>query len=221
MLYCVESHVDLFWLDWTNSTRTTERHTVVTPDDGPRYARNMYRLKKYTKNIKLVFLYTISSSSLLFTDLTPKTKVTYSASPLFHVSPRNYLQFCTFFNAMFPNSTLGLCKAVPYANHTAATVQNSAIHNRRAAVRFQLHATQWFAHSVCRQGDQPIIPPLPTSAGEPSKRPRHCAGCPSPYSRTGSLHLGPCIRALCAPHCNSFLPARETSISEGRKLNRI
>ena len=25
-------------------------HTVVPPDDGPRYARNMYRLTKYTKN---------------------------------------------------------------------------------------------------------------------------------------------------------------------------
>jgi hypothetical protein len=25
--------------------------------------------------------------------------------------------------------------------------------------------------------------------------------------RTGSLHLGPCIRALCAPHWNSFLPS--------------
>ena len=37
-------------------------HTVVPPDDGPRYARNMYRLAKCAKNnlrIKLVFLYTI------------------------------------------------------------------------------------------------------------------------------------------------------------------
>jgi hypothetical protein len=25
--------------------------------------------------------------------------------------------------------------------------------------------------------------------------------------RTGSLHLGPCTRALCAPHWNSFLPS--------------
>jgi hypothetical protein len=36
-------------------------HKVVPPDDGPRYARNMQRLKKYTKNklrIKLVFFYT-------------------------------------------------------------------------------------------------------------------------------------------------------------------
>jgi len=39
-------------------------------------------------------------------------------------------------------STLGLCEAVPYTNHTAATVQNSAIHNRRAVVRLQLHTTQ-------------------------------------------------------------------------------
>jgi hypothetical protein len=39
-------------------------HTVVPPDDGPRYARNMQRLTKYTKNklcIKLVFLYTVIS----------------------------------------------------------------------------------------------------------------------------------------------------------------
>jgi hypothetical protein len=37
-------------------------HTVVPPDDGPRYARNMKSLTKYTKNklyIKLVFLCTI------------------------------------------------------------------------------------------------------------------------------------------------------------------
>jgi hypothetical protein len=34
-------------------------HTVVPPDDGPRYARNMYRLTKYVENklcIKLVVL---------------------------------------------------------------------------------------------------------------------------------------------------------------------
>jgi hypothetical protein len=39
-------------------------HKVVPPDDGPRYARNMYRLTKYTKNklcIKLVFFNTIIS----------------------------------------------------------------------------------------------------------------------------------------------------------------
>jgi hypothetical protein len=39
-------------------------HTVVPPDDGPRYARNMQRLTKYTKNklcIKLVLLCTIIS----------------------------------------------------------------------------------------------------------------------------------------------------------------
>ena len=36
---------------------------VVPSDDGPRYAQNMWRLTKYTKNklcIKLVFLYTNS-----------------------------------------------------------------------------------------------------------------------------------------------------------------
>ena len=59
-----------------NPTSTTESHVkriistnccvhmVVPPDDGPRYARDMYRLKKYTKNklcIKLVLLYTFTS----------------------------------------------------------------------------------------------------------------------------------------------------------------
>jgi len=57
-----------------NPTRTTDSHlkriistnccihTVVPPDGGFGYARNMYRLMKYTKNklcIKLVFLYTM------------------------------------------------------------------------------------------------------------------------------------------------------------------
>jgi hypothetical protein len=37
-------------------------HTVLHPDDEPRYARNTYRLTKYTKNetnIKFVFLYSL------------------------------------------------------------------------------------------------------------------------------------------------------------------
>ena len=65
--------------DCSNPTRTTVIHlkritstnccihTVVPPDDGPRYARNMYRLTKYTKNklcFKLVFLYTSVTSPL-------------------------------------------------------------------------------------------------------------------------------------------------------------
>ena len=60
----------------SNQTRTTDSHlktiistnccihTVVPLDDGPRYARNMQSLTKYTKNklcIKLTFLYTIIS----------------------------------------------------------------------------------------------------------------------------------------------------------------
>ena len=66
----------LSWLDCFNPTRTTVSHikniisisccihTVVSPNDGPRYTRNMNRLTKYTKNklcIKLVFLYTTIS----------------------------------------------------------------------------------------------------------------------------------------------------------------
>ena len=61
---------------FSNPTRTTDSHlkriistncrihTVVPPDDGHRYAQNMNRLTKYTKNklcIKLDFLYTIIS----------------------------------------------------------------------------------------------------------------------------------------------------------------
>jgi len=44
-------------------------HTVVPPDDGPRYAGNLWRLTKYTKNklcIKLGFLYTITSGTTGF-----------------------------------------------------------------------------------------------------------------------------------------------------------
>ena len=43
------------------------KHTVVPPDDGPRYPRNLYMLTKYTENklcIKLVFLYTFFCYSL-------------------------------------------------------------------------------------------------------------------------------------------------------------
>jgi hypothetical protein len=40
-------------------------HTAVPPGDGPRYAQNMQKLTKYTKNklcIKFGFLYTIVSA---------------------------------------------------------------------------------------------------------------------------------------------------------------
>ena len=64
------------WLDWNqfqsnqNNRQSSKRiistncciHTVITPDDGPRYVQNTYRLTEYTKLcIKLVFLYTIIS----------------------------------------------------------------------------------------------------------------------------------------------------------------
>ena len=41
---------------------------VVPPDDGPRYAQNMERLTKYTKNklcIKLIFICTTISSYMV------------------------------------------------------------------------------------------------------------------------------------------------------------
>ena len=74
ILFFLDNYL-LFWLDCSNPTRTTDSHLkriictnccihmVVPPDDGPRYARNMQRLTKYTKNklcIKLVVLYTIA-----------------------------------------------------------------------------------------------------------------------------------------------------------------
>jgi hypothetical protein len=35
--------------------------------------------------------------------------------------------------------------------------------------------------------------------------------------RTGSLHLGPCIRALCAPHWNSFLQSSPEALRTYRR----
>jgi hypothetical protein len=35
--------------------------------------------------------------------------------------------------------------------------------------------------------------------------------------RTGSLHLGRCIRALCAPHWNSFLPSSPEALRTHRR----
>ena len=72
--YSFQMNVYCPGLDRNNPTRTTDSHlkriistkcciyTFVPPDNGPRYARNMQRLTKYTKNklcVKLVFLYTI------------------------------------------------------------------------------------------------------------------------------------------------------------------
>jgi hypothetical protein len=74
--YCSVYDCLLPFLDCSNPSRTTDSqlkriiitngciHTVVPPDDGPRYARNMWRLTKCTKTklcIKLVLLYTIIS----------------------------------------------------------------------------------------------------------------------------------------------------------------
>ena len=54
----------LCWLGWNNLKRIISTncciHTVLPPDDGTRYARNMLRLTKYTKNklcMKSVFLH--------------------------------------------------------------------------------------------------------------------------------------------------------------------
>jgi hypothetical protein len=98
-------------------------------------------------------------------------------------------------------STVGLCEAVPHTNHTAATVQNSAVHNQRAAVRLQPHATQWLAYPICRHGDQPIIPPLPPSAGESSQRSRHCY----PTSATIGWRLITTLSSLLSNLCHHRL----------------
>ena len=72
-------HIILASRRFSNPIRTTDnrlnriintnccKHTVVPPYDGPRYARNMYRLRKYNKNklcIELCFLYTTKPSRL-------------------------------------------------------------------------------------------------------------------------------------------------------------
>ena len=74
--YPCPSSGDRTWLGCSSPTRTADSHLkriisticcidmVVPPDDGPRYARNMLRLTKYT-NVKMRFklfsLYTIVS----------------------------------------------------------------------------------------------------------------------------------------------------------------
>ena len=73
-------------------------HTVVPPDDGPRYARNMYRLMKYTKNklcIKFIFLYTS-----YFNICCPPT----SAKKVWRCFPTKY-----FVNFMLPEDTTTSC----------------------------------------------------------------------------------------------------------------
>ena len=76
-------------------------HTVVPPDDGPRYARNMKKLTKYTKNkmcIKLGFLYT----RVPYT----QTPLTFSKTPSYHNKWANL--FLTFWrrNYFFNFTTL-------------------------------------------------------------------------------------------------------------------
>jgi hypothetical protein len=77
-------------------------------------------------------------------------------------------------------SAMGLCKAVPYPNHTAASVEDPEVHNCRAVVRFQLHTPQRSAHSIFSHGNQPTIPPLPKSVGETSKPPSSLSWLPYP-----------------------------------------
>ena len=94
--------------DWaSNPTRTTDSHlkrtmntnycihTVVHPDDGPRYARNMQRLTKCTKNklcIELVFLYMIIS--ICTVNRTKKTDDTSISCALTRVKLPQLLLHC-------------------------------------------------------------------------------------------------------------------------------
>jgi len=59
---------------------------------------------------------------------------------------------CTQTSVDVQYTTLGLCEAVPYANHPTAAVKNSAIHNQCAVVHLQLHIIR-LAHSTRRYGD--------------------------------------------------------------------
>ena len=81
------------------------------------------------------------------------------------------------------HTALGVCEAVPYTNHPTDAVKNSAIHNQRAVVRFQLHTTQRLARPVRHYGDQQIIPTLPPTAGRSPQRPHRCDDYPT-YNRT-------------------------------------
>ena len=64
--------------------------------------------------------------------------------------------------------TVGLCEAVPHANHPTVAVKNPAIHNQFAAVGIQLQITQRLAYSTRRYGDKQIISPLKQTARRPS-----------------------------------------------------
>jgi len=96
------------WLDWSNI------HTFVPPDDGPRYARNMYRLTKYTKNklcIKLVFLYTITSNLVVFT-----VKI-YTVTQT-NLSPEVFFSFFPHFSFSISSRH---CSVLIFHHHVALT----------------------------------------------------------------------------------------------------
>ena len=87
-----------------------ELHTVVPPDDRPRYARNMQRLTKYTQNklcIRLVFF--IQQQYLVFYDMfISGTKLSMCFYVYFQSSPnRSYL----LKNVVHFYSVLRLCSA--------------------------------------------------------------------------------------------------------------
>jgi len=89
-------------------------HTAVHPDDGPRLARNMYRLTKYTKNklcIKLVFLYTITSNLVVFT-----VKI-YTVTQT-NLSPEVFFSFFPHFSFSISSRH---CSVLIFHHHVALT----------------------------------------------------------------------------------------------------
>ena len=72
-------------------------HTVVPPDDGSRYARNMQRLTKYTENklcIKQVFLYAINYKFVIILKKIPQ-RASIRNVPL-HVSHNTQYTFSLY-----------------------------------------------------------------------------------------------------------------------------
>ena len=74
-------------------------HTLVPPDDGPRYARNMWRLTKYTTNklcIKLVFLYAKKALNLCFQAGFRSNQNNFSSPPPFPYFEKVINQHCDY-----------------------------------------------------------------------------------------------------------------------------
>ena len=153
------------WMD-SNPSRTTDSHlkriintkccihTIVPPDDGPRYARNMYRLTKHTKNklcIKLVFLYTTISRctvnktyNLLFVCLHwCVTYISHTRGELSYLAPLGsenisapYFKHCFFRGGVFTPQTES--NTTPPSPKTEITNISFYILNFASIIKFKM-----------------------------------------------------------------------------------